>query len=171
MGKLASQVLFLALFFLLTNGQVKVETKGNKMTFTPPTLSQEDQFEIHMPDYLKCDACLAITYSLDQVFAKKQRNNRLLSESEVIHILGKKSNIEAYALYLPSVYDVCNVLQKAGKTHTGLFYPFFKKERFGIMRQKGRKKTTVYSRASGLDFDLQNCQKSNKTSRIFFRHV
>lgn len=76
----------------MTNGQeLKVETKGNKMTFTPPPLSQEDKFEIHMPDYLKCDGCMAVTYSLSQAFEK--RNSKLLPESEVIHIVGKKNNM------------------------------------------------------------------------------
>lgn len=38
--------------------------QGEKMSFTSPELSDEEQHSAHMPDNLKCDACTAVAYQV-----------------------------------------------------------------------------------------------------------
>ena len=69
------QCCFFYLFFL-TNGQITVDTSAgagaegagadglHKMTFNPPALSEEDKHQVHMPEYLRCDGCKAVAYSI-----------------------------------------------------------------------------------------------------------
>ena len=62
------------------------------MTFTPPQLSEEDQHGIHMPDYLKCDACMAISYTVHSAFEKKHNAKKdktwKMDEGQIMEIFG-----------------------------------------------------------------------------------
>ena len=82
-------------FILMINGQeISMETESQaKMTFTPPTLSDEDKHLIHMPNYLLCDGCKAVSYSLHKAFEDrhKQRKDQewKMKEGDVLEIFGK----------------------------------------------------------------------------------
>ena len=82
-------------FILMINGQeISMETESQaRMTFTPPTLSDEDKHLIHMPNYLLCDGCKAVSYSLHKAFEDrhKQRKDQewKMKEGDVLEIFGK----------------------------------------------------------------------------------
>jgi len=44
--------------------------KEEKITFKPPALTPEEQESDHMPQYMKCDGCKAVSYQLYLKFAK-----------------------------------------------------------------------------------------------------
>lgn len=83
-------------FILMINGQqisMETESSTGKMTFTPPTLSDEDKHLIHMPNYLQCDGCKAVSYSLHKAFEDrhKQRKDQgwKMKQGDVLEIFGK----------------------------------------------------------------------------------
>ena len=77
--------------------EIEVEEPGGagmqKMTFTPPELSDEDQYAIHMPEYLRCDSCMAISYTMHKGFEKKHNNVKdqkwKMDQGMVMEILGE----------------------------------------------------------------------------------
>ncbi|XP_022252948.1 marginal zone B- and B1-cell-specific protein-like [Limulus polyphemus] len=56
------------------------------MKFSVPQLSEEEQESAHLPNYLKCDACLAVAYQLQTALAKNRKSGRL-AESDVFDIM------------------------------------------------------------------------------------
>ena len=96
MGKLRQLLLLLfASCCTVTNGQeVEIEDGGNRrrMTFTPPNLSEEDQHGIHLPQDLKCDGCMAVSFTIHKAFRDKHRNIkdqlRKMPEEDVLETLG-----------------------------------------------------------------------------------
>jgi hypothetical protein len=80
----------------VANGDMKVEKDVGgmqKMTFTPPQMSEEDNHAIHMPDYLKCDGCMAVSFSLHRAFENEHKKHVnfewRLSEAELLEKFGK----------------------------------------------------------------------------------
>ena len=55
------------------------ELKGREMKFSPPLLSDEEERSPHMPDYLLCDSCVAVTTQVQLAFLRAHRHtaNRL----------------------------------------------------------------------------------------------
>ncbi len=92
--------LLFSYFLMLANGQeIEVDTEEfpghEKMTFTPPQLSEEDQHGIHMPDYLKCDGCMAVSFTLHKAFESKHSHVRdqewKLNDGDVIDLIGNSN--------------------------------------------------------------------------------
>ena len=82
---------------VIINGQqISVETETSqetKMTFQAPTLSDEDKHLIHMPNYLQCDGCKAVSYSLHKAFEDKHKQRKdqawKMKEGDVLEVFGK----------------------------------------------------------------------------------
>ena len=88
--------LILLIFISVTSGQLTVDTTSNagmhKMTFSTPQLSEEDQYSVHMPEYLKCDGCTAVSFTLHKAFEAKHKNIKdqiwRMDDGDVIEIFG-----------------------------------------------------------------------------------
>ena len=90
--------LAILIFSMVADGQVTFDTPGvngdgmQKMSFTPPQLSEEDQYAIHMPEYLKCDGCMAVSFTLHKAFEDKHKNIKdeiwRMDDGDVIEIFG-----------------------------------------------------------------------------------
>ena len=68
-----------------------------KMTFKPPELSDEEKYSIRMPEIHKCDACMAIAYTLHtQLQIKHLKNQHIkqfrIPESELLDLFGNFLN-------------------------------------------------------------------------------
>lgn len=88
---------FIFLCLGLTYGQI--ETKNGKLTFKPPELTEEDQDSPHMPEHLKCDGCLAISFQINKALTKKHEGrseNYRLSESQLADVLDDVCDISTY---------------------------------------------------------------------------
>ena len=72
--------------YTLANGEMK------KLSFTPPQLSEEEQHSAHMPEYLKCDGCLAVSFTLHRAFEDKHKNIKdqtwRMDDGDVMEIFG-----------------------------------------------------------------------------------
>ena len=82
------------LFFLTKGQEMSVETEAgmSKMSFTPPELSEEDKHQVHMPEYLRCDGCKAVSYSIHKAFEDRHKHIKdpqwKLQEGDVLDIFG-----------------------------------------------------------------------------------
>ena len=66
------------------------DLKGREMKFSPPLLSDEEERSPHMPDYLLCDGCVAVTTQLQLALLRAHRHTGLghkLKHWDVIEIL------------------------------------------------------------------------------------
>ena len=62
-----------------------------KMSFRTKQLTEEEMKSEHMPDWYRCDGCLAVSYVLHTVFKEKHKNrhkNWKLDEASIIEEVG-----------------------------------------------------------------------------------
>lgn len=78
----------LSVTFIIMVSSVKSSLPGDKISLSVPKLSEEEMNSNHMPDHLKCDACLGVSYQITQGFEKAdEKKGRGLKEYEIIEIL------------------------------------------------------------------------------------
>ena len=61
------------------------------MSFRTKQLTEEERLSEHMPDWYRCDGCLAVSYVLHTVFEEKHKNrhkNWKLDEAGIIEEVG-----------------------------------------------------------------------------------
>ena len=64
---------------------------SGKMSFRTKQLTEEEMKSEHMPDWYRCDGCLAVSYVLHTVFEEKHKNrhkNWKLDEASIIEEVG-----------------------------------------------------------------------------------
>lgn len=64
--------------------------KSGTISFSPPTLNDEEAHSKHIPTHLKCDACTVIAYKIRKAFDKehaKRKSVKQLPESDIIRIV------------------------------------------------------------------------------------
>ena len=67
---------------------------SGKMSFRTKQLTEEEMKSEHMPDWYRCDGCLAVSYVLHTVFEEKHKNrhkNWKLDEASIIEEVGNYS--------------------------------------------------------------------------------
>ena len=74
------------------------------MSFRTKQLTEEEMKSEHMPDWYRCDGCLAVSYVLHTVFQEKHKNrhkNWKLDEADIIEEVG---NIILYIFFKNFLY-------------------------------------------------------------------
>jgi len=73
-----------------------------RMSFKPPQLSDEEEMSLHMPAYLACDACVAVSNQLIGGFMNAHRHTALekdLPEADVIEALEDVCTYQTFSAY------------------------------------------------------------------------
>ena len=83
--------MFYKVFLLQNKEQMPKGTK--KLSFKPPQLTEDQEKLNWMPDEMKCDGCLAVSYQLHLAFARGHLNHEnnpkwKLSEGDIIERTG-----------------------------------------------------------------------------------
>lgn len=87
-GTVPYSVLSITFLIIVIGSSVKSSIPGDKISLSVPKLSEEEMNSNHMPDHLKCDGCLGVSYQITQSFHKaEQRKAHRLKEHEIIEIL------------------------------------------------------------------------------------
>eukprot|EP00112_Aurelia_sp_Birch-Aquarium-sp1_P022011 Seg607.5 transcript_id=Seg607.5/GoldUCD/mRNA.D3Y31 product="Marginal zone B- and B1-cell-specific protein" protein_id=Seg607.5/GoldUCD/D3Y31 len=75
--------------------------EGEKMTFSMPKMTEEEQHSQHMPQNLKCDACTAVAFQMAKHLEKAERKigGKALKESDYLDIFEKVCDWEVYQDY------------------------------------------------------------------------
>ena len=73
-----------------------------RMSFKPPQLSDEEEMSLHMPAYLACDACVAVSNQLVGGFMYAHRHVAIvtdLPEYEVLEALEEVCTYQTFSVY------------------------------------------------------------------------
>ncbi|KAG8183137.1 hypothetical protein JTE90_024438 [Oedothorax gibbosus] len=74
--------------FLFSFLSESMSKEAGKISLSVPKLSEEEIESNHIPYHMKCDACMAVAYQIQEAFWKKELSKKsLLKESDVIDIL------------------------------------------------------------------------------------
>ncbi|KAL4240186.1 Marginal zone B [Mactra antiquata] len=78
--------------FCFVSSEVTQNEDGSSGTisFSPPSLNDEEAHSLHMPSNMKCDACTAVVYQLSQgfeAFHKKRKSVKTIPESDLFDII------------------------------------------------------------------------------------
>uniref|UniRef100_A0A914VF73 Uncharacterized protein n=2 Tax=Plectus sambesii TaxID=2011161 RepID=A0A914VF73_9BILA len=99
--------LLLCLCVTIQPSEQKIEQANDgssgTISMSPPNLNDEETESVHMPSYLKCDACQIIANLFIKGFAnaeKKFKDDKMLTESEVINVVDSvcNSQFEGYGI-------------------------------------------------------------------------
>ena len=88
-----------ALKICFVYSQQTTNGKGTRMSFKPPQLSDEEERSPHMPAYLACDACSAVTIQLENGLKHSHRHismDKNLKQWDVIEALEMTCRYETF---------------------------------------------------------------------------
>ncbi|XP_035204578.1 marginal zone B- and B1-cell-specific protein-like [Stegodyphus dumicola] len=86
-----STIIFLFLLCSTTAENID-DPPGEKMSLSVPKLSEEETESNHMPNHLKCDACLAVAYQIQVGFKELKKKSPKVKESDVLDVLEQICN-------------------------------------------------------------------------------
>ncbi|XP_019620268.1 PREDICTED: marginal zone B- and B1-cell-specific protein-like [Branchiostoma belcheri] len=82
---LSWHMLFVLMVLFTTCARAQQDQKIGSIKFSGPDVNSEESESMHMPDYLKCDACRIIAYKFTERLEKvTKKRTKTLSESEII---------------------------------------------------------------------------------------
>ena len=76
-----------------------LKSKMKPMKFTPPQLSDEEERSQHMPDYLACDACQAVTIQLEKGLSYAHRHVSMKKDIKQWDVIETIENICDYKTF------------------------------------------------------------------------